>query len=63
MADVLHLNGGYATGVGVGFLIPLVMVASCVLDLTYPRVHVTYFQFKFFMEKALNHLVSRLGER
>lgn len=39
------------------------MVASCALDLTYPHRRITYFQFKFFMEKALNHLVPWLGER
>lgn len=42
MAGVLHLNGGYTTGVGVGFPIPL--VAICALDLTYPHRHITYFR-------------------
>ena len=46
-----------------GFPIPLVMVASCSLDLTYPHRHVTYFQFRFFMENPLSRLVPWLGER
>lgn len=33
-----------ATGVGVGFLIPVVVVASCALHLTYPHRCITYFQ-------------------
>lgn len=42
-----------------GFPIPLGMVASCALDLTYPHRQVTY----FIMERASKHLVPWLGER